>query len=485
VTVGAAVDGVALQLRGIIKRFGAVTALDRAHLTVRGGTVHALVGENGAGKSTLMRIAAGLETVDAGSVELFGRRARGGSVAESAASGLGMVHQHLSLVPALTTTENFALGRHGLYRGDAVGALLARTSADAGLSITPDVPVSELSIVEQQRLEIVKALARGARILVLDEPTAVLAPQEVQDLLSWIRRFAARGGTIVLVTHKLREVIAVADDVTVLRRGAVVLTRAVAGASEEALADAIFGQGAVGPNGTQPSSAAPNGDVVVHVDAMDVSDLRGVTRIRAATLDIRRGEIVGVAAVEGSGHRELMLAVAGLRAPDSGRLVLPRGIAFVPADRARDAMIPEFSLTENFALRGAGSRRGVISWPDMTQRTRAGIARFEVVASSPAAPARSLSGGNQQRLILARELEGDVDLVVADNPTRGLDARGTRFVHEQLRAAAARGAAVVMHSSDLDEVLGLASRVLVVHHGTVREQPVDRDVVGRAMLGVE
>lgn len=479
-----AADGevLALQLRGVRKQFGETVAVADVDLAVRQGTVHALLGENGAGKTTLMRVVAGLQVPEAGTIELFGRRVRAGSVPQAAAAGVGMVHQHLSLVPNLTTTENFALGRRGLYDRDAMNALLARTGADAGMAVTPDVPVADLSVVEQQRLEIVKAIAFGARLLILDEPTSLLAPSEVTDLLQWVRRFTDRGGTVVFVTHKLREALAIADDATVLRRGSVVHRGAIGAQTEASLALAIFGERESAAT-VVSERASRSGQLLVRAERVAVVGDRGGDRVVDVTFAVQRGDIVGVAAVEGSGHRELLAAVAGLRGVRAGTLALPGRIALVPADRARDGVIGEFTVTENVALRGAGIRRGLMPWKHLATEAQAAITRFGIVAPGPSALLRTLSGGNQQRVVLARELGEDIDLVVADNPTRGLDVRGTAFVHEQLRDAARRGAAIVVHSSDLDELLSLATRVLVVYHGAVREYPVDREIVGRAMLG--
>lgn len=479
----------ALELRGITKQFGAVRALDGVSFTARRGSVHALLGENGAGKTTLMRIAYGLVRADGGTVQFFGEEVRDVSVRLAMRAGVGMVHQHLSLVPTLTAAENMALGRRGVFRPDDARRELTDLSERAGLHVPPDALVGELSIVEQQRLEILKALARGARVVILDEPTSGLAPGEIEDLLRWVRNFALRGGTVVLVTHRLREALAVADDVTVLRRGRV--AHSARGISDgdsgdrptvDELAHAIFPEAPT----TAPLSDSPRstpGAVVLDLDGVTVVDDRGAVRLRSATLQARRGDIVGVAAVEGSGHRELLRVFAGLTRPTEGRASLPRRIAVVPADRMRDALIPAFTLTENVALRGAGERHGLMSWRDLAQTTSALIDAYGIVAPSAHAAARELSGGNQQRLVLARELSGELDLVVADDPTRGLDIRASAFVHEQLRQVAARGAAVVVHSSDLDELLSVATTMLVVFHGAVRQVSLDRDVIGRAMLG--
>jgi general nucleoside transport system ATP-binding protein len=470
----------ALELRGVAKRFGDVTALDSVDFTVSPGSVHALIGENGAGKSTLMRITYGLLPPDAGTIRLFGATIAGHSVRQAIQSGVGMVHQHLSLAPNLSVTENLVLGGAGLFRPGAAEDLLRRTESSSGLSVPHDALARDLSIVEQQRLEILKALARGARLLILDEPTAVLAPAEIDDLLRWIREFATGGGSVVLVTHKLREALAVADEITVLRRGRVVRAGSAATISEHELARAIFPESLE----VQRASATPTpGEPLVQADAVDITDARGARRIHHAAFALHRHEIVGIAAVEGSGHRELLQALAALLPPSSGILRLPERIGLIPADRNRDGLVLEFTLVENVALHQLGKRRGLIPWQLLADRTSALLKHFNIVASSAWARARDLSGGNQQRLVVARELEHALDLVVADNPTRGLDVRATAFVHGQLRDAAARGAVVVVHSSDLDEILSLATRVLVVFHGDVREVGLDREEVGRAMLG--
>lgn len=470
----------ALELRGITKRFGDVVAVDNVDFTVSRGTVHALVGENGAGKSTLMRIADGLSAADAGVVRFFGAPSKAHDARGAARAGVGMVHQHLSLVPSLTVAENLVLGGSGLVRLGAAHQLLRQTMESSGLRVPEHALARDLSIVEQQRLEILKALARGARILILDEPTAVLAPADSDELLRWIRAFAKRGGSVVLVTHKLREAIAVSDDVTVLRHGRVMRSGRAADSTEADLARAMFPDTV---ERAEISTRLAPGDTIVRAEAIAVLDARGVHRIGGASFRIGRHEIVGVAAVEGSGHRELLGAVAGLMPVRSGVIHLPERVALIPADRMREALVLEFSLTENVALHGLGRRRGLMPWRELAGRTAALLERFAIVAPSPSAPARSLSGGNQQRLVVARELEHAVDLVVADNPTRGLDIRASAFVHDQLREAAARGAAVVFHSGDLDELLSIATRVLVVFHGAVNECGLDRDAVGRAMVG--
>ena len=470
----------ALELHHITKRFGSVTALDDVTFTVASGTVHALLGENGAGKSTLMRIAYGLLPPDTGEIRFFGEAVSRHSVQRAVYAGVGMVHQHLSLSPNLSVTENLVLGGSGLFRPEPARALLQKTMAESGLIVPDNALVRDLSIVEQQRLEVLKALARGARVLILDEPTAVLAPAEIDDLQRWIRHFASGGGSVVLVTHKLREALAVADDVTVLRRGRVAHVGDAKASTEQQLARAIFPERVADLSKPPPAPAA---EPVVRATAIDVEDVRGSRRIKAASFELRSREVVGIAAVEGSGHRELLHALAGLRLVSSGTLILPKQVGFIPADRNREALILELTLTENVALHQLGQRRGVIDWGAFASRTAELIRRFHVVAPSARTRARTLSGGNQQRLVVARELGEERELVVADNPTRGLDLQATAFVHDQLRQAAARGALVIVHSSDLDELLALVSRVFVVFHGIVREVRPDREEVGRAMLG--
>lgn len=478
-------DAPALELRGISKRFGPVVALADADIVVRRGSVHALLGENGAGKSTLMRIAFGLDRADAGTIEYFGRKGSGGSVAEAVAAGVGMVHQHLSVVDNLSAAENVVLGRSGLYRPAEARRLLEKLSVETGLVVRAAALARDLSIVEKQRLEILKALAFGARTLILDEPTAILAPAEVSDLLAWIRLFATQGGSVVFVTHKLREALAIADDVTVLRRGRVSARMPAASASEESLARAIFPEApAVVLDDAVAGHAEAREESEIVARAQNVSIvIGGVSRIRDASFAVRRGDRLGVAAVDGSGHRELLLAAAGRIRPTSGTLQLPPRVAMIPADRMRDAVVPDFTLTENVALRDLGARRGTMPWRELNTRTAGLIRRYGIVAQSASVALRSLSGGNQQRLVVARELEDDAALVIADNPTRGLDLQAARFVHDELRRAADAGGAVLLHSSDLDEVLAFATRVLVVFGGRVRELPVDREMIGRAMLG--
>ena len=470
-----------LHLSFIEKRFGNVIALDGPHFLLRQGTVHALLGENGAGKTTLMRIAFGMIQPDAGMVRVEGRRVRFRSPADAIANGIGMVHQHFTHVAAMTVAENVALGGHGLYRNAAAERRVEELAAETGLSLDARARAGDLPVSAQQRLEILKALARNARVLILDEPTAVLAPAEAEDLLEWLRSFATRGHAVVLITHKLREALAIADDVTVLRRGRSVLATTADRVTPDDLAAAMLGDMLV------PTSTAlvlAEGPVVVRLDRVTIRDDRGVVRISDATAEIRGGEIVAVAGVEHSGHHELLETIAGRRDPSSGRLDRSGTVAYVPEDRHRDALVLGFTLTENVALKGAGARRGRMDWTSLRGLTGALVREHDIRAGQLELPVRALSGGNQQKLVLARELSGHPSLLVAENPTRGLDVRATDAVHARLRAAAAEGLAVIVHSSDLDEALDLSTRILVVHAGRVVEVPRDRELVGRAMLGL-
>jgi ABC-type uncharacterized transport system ATPase subunit len=482
----------ALALDGISKRYGALHALRDVSLHVEAGTVHALLGENGAGKTTLMHVAFGMVKPDAGSVHVNGRREELHSPADAIGCGLGMVHQHFSLVPAMTVAENLALGGHGRLHARTMTDTVRRIADQTGFALEPGAMVEDLPIGAQQRVEIAKALARCARILILDEPTAVLAPAEADDLLRWIRTFANAGNAVVLITHKLNEALAVADSVTVLRRGRVVLDAAAARTSALDLTSAMLGMEAPIPS-TTPAASESRGEEIFIARNVSVRDERGVLQLRDASLSVREGEILGVAGVEGSGQRELLRALAGRVEVDAGTLKRPERLGFVPEDRHHDAVLLDRSLTENVALREAGWRRGRMPWPALRARTQRLMQQFDVRAPSDDASMRSLSGGNQQKLVLGREIGLErmttpiasrlpVGLVV-ENPTRGLDVLATVEVHARLRAARDAGAAIVLYSSDLDEVLALSTRMVVAHTGTVREVPMDREAVGRAMLG--
>jgi len=496
----------ALTLENISKRFGPVAALTDVSFRVEAGHVHALLGENGAGKTTLMHVAFGMVAPDRGSIRVNGAVVAIDAPSDAIAAGIGMVHQHFTLVPAMTVAENLALGGRGLLHHEAMTKVVRDVADATGFALDPSAAVETLSVGAQQRVEIAKALARQARILVLDEPTAVLAPPEAEELMRWTRRFADAGNAVVLITHKLNEALAVADHVTVLRQGRVVNTGAAADTSARELTIAMIGEepGATRAgasvshhvNAGRDSNARSTAAVVLAARGVTVRDRRGRARLIGASLEVRAGEIVGVAGVEGAGQWELLRALAGRIPTDAGVIEHVAQVGFVPEDRHRDAALLDRSLTDNVALRAAGQRRGRMPWRALRARTRSLMHDFDVRAPSSDAVMRTLSGGNQQKLVVARELSTDAlheaasasgvsapRAIVVENPTRGLDVRATAAVHARLRAARDGGAGVLLYSSDLDEVLTLADRVVVLHAGTLREVPARRDLVGRAMLG--
>lgn len=476
-----------LELRGIEKRFGPVAALRGVDFSLERGTVHALLGENGAGKSTLMRIAYGLVHADAGEIAIDGKATAIPSPRVARAHGIGMVHQHFTSVPALTVAENIRLaGGDPRITDRSPRALRALLS---GLAL--EALVEDLSVGLKQQLEIVKALAGDARILLLDEPTAVLAPSEVDDLIGTLRSFVAEGGSVVLITHKLDEAVRAADFVTVLRQGRVTLSAGITGQTEESLAHAMIGADlepaapVPGPGPVRGTLGGSEFALVMENATVAAVDGRG-PGLKDASLSVFPGELVGVAAIEGNGQRELMLVIAGALSPASGRVETAHPVALVPEDRTTEGLIPELSLSENVQLAAPGREGRWIDWPGVRRRTADLLTRFDVRAPSPDVPAAVLSGGNQQKLILGRALEQQPRVLVAENPTRGLDIRATVEIHRRLREAAAAGVAVIVYSSDLDEVLDLAERVVVLANGRLSEMkmPADRNLVGRAMLAV-
>ncbi len=442
--------------------------------------MHALLGENGAGKTTLMRIAYGLEIPDRGEIEVGSEsrtasRERLASPREARALGIGMVHQHFTSIPAFTVAENVALAAGWRETGRRAMSRAREVIDRLGLPLDPGAVTRDLSVQLRQRLEIVQALAAEARVLLLDEPTAVLAPPEVAELVNVIRRFAAQGGAVVLITHKLREVALVADRVTVLRDGRVALT------------------GSVGAFDPRALSAAMIGDDPALAETRRVSDTaEHEPRISIAPADqepivLRAGEIVGVAAVEGNGQRELLRAIAGVDSSPPGlSLTVSGSVAFIPEDRTTEALIGEFTLVENQALGHLDRLPRWLDWGAIARDADAVIRDHDVRTTGSAVAAATLSGGNQQKFVLGRALGRDPEIVIAENPTRGLDIRATGAVHGRLREAAGRGACVLVHSSDLDEVIALADRLLVMHAGVLQELPrvASRSAIGDAMLGL-
>ncbi len=475
----------ALALSGISKRFGAVTALQDVAFELAPGEIHALLGENGAGKSTLMKIAFGMVAADAGRTLLHGTAATLKNPTDARRHGIGMVHQHFTSIPALSVAENVALAAGWRPNGKAIAQRVRQLSAQTGLLLDPAAIVETLSAELKQRLEVLKALAADARILLFDEPSSVLPPSEAGALLAMIAGFRTRGISSVLITHKLDEALSIADRVTVLRRGAVVHHGPVRGETASTLATHMLGS-APPARGSRPHPKA--GEVRVALESAVVRPLSSGSGLLAATCVVRGGEILGVAAVEGNGQRELLRVIAGLAPLAGGTRTVSAPVAFIPEDRISEGLIGTFSLTENLVL-ARGNKADWIKgpWVDWDRaRHRAGelIAEYAVRASGPDAIAASLSGGNQQRMLVAAALDKQPAVLVAENPTRGLDLRATAEVHERLRDAAGRGVAVVLHLADLDDLLEIATRIVVVSSGILTELPADcgRDRIGRQML---
>lgn len=494
------------ELAQITKAYpNGVVALRGVDLALRTGEVHALVGENGAGKSTLVKVLFGLEAASSGEVRLLGKPVSGHSPATAIAAGIGMVHQHFKLVPSLTAAENLVLGAEPLRRGcfDRAGARRAAVVlADRlGVRIDPDARAANLPVGDQQRLEIMKALHRGANVLILDEPTSVLTPQEADRLLTSVRALADNGTGVVFITHKLREVMAVADMVTVLRDGLRVTTIPRADATVDGLARAMVGRDVVPPG---RDAVAATGPVRLRLTGVSTGG-SGRGRLQRVDLEVRAGEIVGVAGVEGNGQDDLVDVVTGLRPPAAGSVELDdrdvtrwtvgrrrrRGLAHIAADRVRRGVALDASLAANItAARVAGqySRHGVLDRTAIHQAGRTAMTQFEIRAADPSTPVSSLSGGNLQKVVVARELSGDPGVVVAAHPTRGVDLGAMALIHEALLARRSAGGAVLLVSSELDELRRLSDRIVVLSDGSLVatfDDPTGTadETLGRAMAG--
>lgn len=484
---------VRLALRDIDKRFGSLTALRGVSFTLHAGKIHALLGENGAGKTTLMRIAYGLEQADSGAIHFNGQPVTLHSPRAARALGIGMVHQHFTSVPELSVGENVALAAGWRVRPHEIRGRVTTLCRELDLPLYPDTLAGALPVALKQRLEIVKALASRTSVLLLDEPTAVLAPSEADNLVAFLRRFAANGGSVALITHKLAEAAGSADWITVLRNGQVTFDGPTGDQSPATMAVHMIGQ-ALPRTRRQPSPESSH-EAVVKARGLAVSALPGQgTGLLDGTLVVRAGEVVGVAAVEGNGQRELLRAIAGVCHPLAGNLDVRGPVAFVPEDRTTEGLIPEMSITENMVL-GWGPRADwlvgrwprIVKWRQAGQACRSLLRDFGIVAPAAGSAVRNLSGGNQQKLVLARALVQRPQIVVAENPTRGLDVKATVDIHARLRYAAAHGAAVVFYSTDLDEVLEVADRIVVLQAGRCTEviDHPDRRTVGALMVGGE
>lgn len=498
---------VALELRHITKRFPGVLANDDVSLTVSSGEVVALLGENGAGKSTLMNVAYGLLDADAGEIAVEGEVVKINRPSDAIALRIGMVHQHFMLVEPLTVTENIVLGLEptrgfGVLDLDAARKKVTELSERYGLRVDPDTRISDLSVGMQQRVEILKALYRDAKILILDEPTAVLTPQEVKELFDIVRGLVAEGLAVVIITHKLEEVMAFSDRIVVMRAGVVVGETTPGETDEAGLARMMVGRDVVLDVHKKPAAA---GAIVLEVRELRVLDDRKLEALRSVSLEVRAGEIVGIAGVDGNGQRELVEAIMGLRRPASGSVLLDRkdithsspastiesGVSHVPEDRHRRGLVLEFDLIENLALGDHGrapfSKYGVLDRGQMQQMAEQRISDYDVRTPSAHLAAANLSGGNQQKLVLARELGRDPDLLVAAQPTRGLDVGAIEFVHRRILEERDSGKAVLLVSMELEEVLSLSDRVLVMYEGRIAAHfdspPFDEERIGYFMTG--
>ena len=477
--------GLALELRGITKRFGALTANDAVDLQLRRGEIHALRGETGAGKSTLMNVLYGLHQPDEGQILLDGEPVSIGSPRQAIHLGIGMVHQHFMLVPVMTVAENLVLGHEGKSRNGLLDVAGARRrtrelSEKYGLRVDPDARVSDVSVGQQQRIEILRALDRGAKILVLDEPTAVLTAQETAELVEVLRGLRDAGTSVVFITHKLHEVLEVADRVTVLRRGKTIGTIDTAGADEASLARMMVGRDVVLRVEKEPCTP---GDPLLEVEDVHVTDDRGLPAVDGVSLTVRSGEIVAVAGIDGNGQTELIDAISGLRPVTAGHVRLqgkditnctPReareaGVGHIAEDRHARGLVLDFSLAENLALNDyrRDTRFGLLNPKRIVGAAQKLLHEFDVRGGEPATPARSLSGGNQQKVVIAREVSGNPEALIAAQPTRGLDVGAIEFVHRRLLAERDAGRAILLFSLELDEVRALADRILVIYDGRI------------------
>ncbi|MFI6580099.1 ABC transporter ATP-binding protein [Embleya sp. NPDC050493] len=495
-----------LELRGITKRFGSLVANDHIDLTVEPGEIHCLLGENGAGKSTLMNVLYGLYEPSEGEIVVDGTPRRFRTAGDAIDAGIGMVHQHFMLVPVFTVAENVMLGHEETKPLGWLDRRRARKKVldlvdEYGLKVDPDMLVEDLPVGLQQRVEILKALVRDAKVLILDEPTAVLTPQETEELFRVMRALRASGHSIVFITHKLKEVKAVADRITVIRRGKVVGTADPA-SSEKELASLMVGRPVklvVDKNEAQP------GEVRLAIEDLTVLDGNGQAVVDRVDLHLREGEILGIAGVDGNGQSELTQAILGLRTPAAGKIsldgqdlagrtprqILTSGVGFVPEDRQHDGIVGDFTVAENLVLdmvtQAPFGRRGSIDPGAVRDNARQRVEEFDIRTQTIESPAGTLSGGNQQKVVVARELSRPLRLFIASQPTRGVDVGAMEFIHKRIVAERDVGTPVIIVSTELDEVVALADRIAVMYRGRIVDivpPTTSRGDLGLLMAGV-
>ena len=494
---------IVLEAKGITKQFPGVLANDSVDFDLRKGEIHALLGENGAGKSTLMNLIYGLHLPDKGEISVNGKPVVIQSPNDSIAAGIGMVHQHFMLIPVFTVAENVMLGDETVKRGSldraAVAARINEISKQYGLDVDPNAVVGDLPVGLQQRVEIVKTLYRNAEIVILDEPTAVLTPQEAEDLFRIMRDLTARGVSIIFITHKLKEVLAVADRITVMRAGRVINTVEPSTTNEAQLANMMVGRQVILT--VEKEDHAASGDIL-KVEGLSVRDQRNLETVHNVSFTVRGGEVLGIAGVQGNGQTELSEALTGLRSPISGmvtiagidltgkppRMMTEAGLAHIPEDRQRHGLVLSYSIADNMALcdyyRLPFSSHGVIQQKALDENARKLIDAFDVRTPSPFVNAGKLSGGNQQKVIVARELSREnVKLVIANQPTRGLDVGSIEYIHSEIIKMRDRGVAVLLISAELDEVMALSDRIAVMYRGQI-VAVVDAKKTTREQLGL-
>ena len=496
-----------IEMRDITKRFGEFVANDQINLNVKKGEIHALLGENGAGKSTLMNMLAGLLEPTSGEILINGQNVTIESPSKAAQLGIGMVHQHFMLVDAFTVTENIILGSESTNAAGMIDlknamAEITALSKKYGLDVDPTAKVADISVGAQQRVEIIKTLYRGADLLIFDEPTAVLTPDEITELLKIMKVLVSEGKSIILITHKLDEIRAVADRVTVIRRGKSIETVEVAGATNDDLAEWMVGRSVSFK--TEKIAANPK-EVILSIENLVVNENRGIPAVKNLSLEVGAGEIVGIAGIDGNGQSELIQAITGLRKVKSGKISIkgedvthysPRkitelSVGHVPEDRHRDGMILEMTVAENFALqtyyKEPISKNGILNYSKINEKARQLMEEFDVRGAGELIPGKSLSGGNQQKAVIAREIDRNPDLLIVSQPTRGLDVGAIEYIRKRLIAERDKGKAVLVVSFELDEILDVSDRIAVIHdgsiHGIVLPAETTKQELGKLMAG--